>query len=106
MLIKELAAATGVDTETIRFYEKEGLLPQPARLANGYRSYEPVHLERLSFVRHCRALDRRRVYFPSLLGGRWCLSHACRSFQKTKAHSSKASHIQVSLADKSPAGMR
>lgn len=50
MQIKELAAATGVDTETIRFYEKEGLLPQPARLANGYRSYEPVHLERLSFV--------------------------------------------------------
>lgn len=56
MQIKELAAATGVDTETIHFYE-EGLLPQPARLANGYRSYEPVHLERLSFVRHCRALD-------------------------------------------------
>lgn len=57
MQIKELASATGVDTENIRFYEKEGLLPEPARLANGYRSYEPIHLERLSFIRHCRALD-------------------------------------------------
>lgn len=57
MQIKELAAATGVDVETIRYYEKQGLLPEPARLANGYRDYAPQHLERLSFIRHCRALD-------------------------------------------------
>ncbi len=66
--------------------------------------------EGLDFKRDaCRSLSRlarRRVYLVPSLGGRWCLSHACRSFQKTKAHSSKASHIQVSLADKSPAGMR
>lgn len=57
MQIKHLAAATGVDTETIRFYEKQGLLPAPARLDNGYRDYAAAHLERLSFIRHCRALD-------------------------------------------------
>ena len=57
MQIKELARATGVDTETIRFYEKQGLWPVPARLANGYRDYAPLHLERLAFIRHCRALD-------------------------------------------------
>ena len=57
MQIKHLAAATGVDVETIRFYEKQGLLPAPARRDNGYRQYEAVHLERLSFIRHCRALD-------------------------------------------------
>lgn len=57
MQIKDLAAATGVDVETIRYYEKQGLLPAPARLANGYRDYEAAHLERLSFIRHCRALD-------------------------------------------------
>lgn len=57
MQIKDLSAATGVDTETIRYYEKQGLLPAPARLANGYRDYEAAHLERLSFIRHCRALD-------------------------------------------------
>ena len=57
MQIKELARATGVDIETIRFYEKQGLWPEPARRGNGYRDYAPLHLERLAFIRHCRALD-------------------------------------------------
>lgn len=57
MRIGELAAATGVEIETIRYYEKEGLLPEPARQDNGYRAYAAAHLERLSFIRHCRALD-------------------------------------------------
>ena len=57
MKISELSRATGVDVETIRYYEKAGLLPAPARESNGYRSYGPAHLERLAFVRHCRGLD-------------------------------------------------
>lgn len=57
MRIGELAQATGVDIETIRYYEKQKLLPAPARASNGYRSYSPAHLERLAFIRHCRALD-------------------------------------------------
>jgi Cd(II)/Pb(II)-responsive transcriptional regulator len=57
MRIGELGQATGVDVETIRYYEKAGLLPHPARSENGYRAYGPPHLERLAFVRHCRALD-------------------------------------------------
>lgn len=55
--IGELARATGVEVETIRYYEKSGLLPPPARRTNGYRAYGAAHLERLSFIRHCRALD-------------------------------------------------
>jgi Cd(II)/Pb(II)-responsive transcriptional regulator len=57
MRIGEIATATGVEVETIRFYEREGLVPAPTRLPNGYRSYGPRHLERLSFIRHCRSLD-------------------------------------------------
>lgn len=57
MRIGELGLATGVDVETIRYYEKTGLLPAPARSANGYRAYGAVHLELLAFIRHCRALD-------------------------------------------------
>ncbi|MGN6828736.1 Cd(II)/Pb(II)-responsive transcriptional regulator [Paucibacter sp. M5-1] len=57
MRIGALSQATGVDIETIRFYEKSGLLPGPARSANGYRDYAQPHLERLAFIRHCRALD-------------------------------------------------
>jgi DNA-binding transcriptional MerR regulator len=57
MRIGELSQSTGVDIETIRFYEKSGLLPAPARSSNGYRHYGQEQLERLAFIRHCRALD-------------------------------------------------
>lgn len=57
MRIGELSQSTGVDIETIRYYEKAGLLPLPEREANGYRYYDQGDLERLAFIRHCRALD-------------------------------------------------
>jgi DNA-binding transcriptional MerR regulator len=44
MQIKDLARRTGVDPETIRYYEKQGLLPCPARKDNGYRDYGDTHL--------------------------------------------------------------
>lgn len=57
MRIGDIAAATGVDVETVRFYERKGLLPPPERSPNGYRAYGMPHLERLAFIRHCRSLD-------------------------------------------------
>lgn len=57
MKISEIADATGIDVDTIRFYERKGLIATPPRLANGYRAYGQSHLERLAFIRHCRALD-------------------------------------------------
>lgn len=67
MRIGELGRATGVDVETIRYYEKAGLLPAPVRHANGYRNYGDKHLERLAFIRHCRALDLPLVEIARLL---------------------------------------
>ena len=57
MRIGELARQAGVDVQTVRYYEREGLLDTPARTSSGYRAYGPLHLERLNFVRHCRSLD-------------------------------------------------
>ncbi len=57
MKIGELARQAGVDVQTVRYYEREGLLDAPARTSSGYRAYGPRHLERLNFVRHCRSLD-------------------------------------------------
>lgn len=57
MKIGELARATGTPVETIRYYEREGLLPEPARNAANYRVYADAHAERLAFIRHCRSLD-------------------------------------------------
>lgn len=57
MRIGELAKRTGALVETIRFYEREGLLPAPSRSAGNFRLYGETHLERLQFIRHCRSLD-------------------------------------------------
>ena len=57
MSIGELAAAAQVGVETVRYYEREGLLAAPSRTASGYRAYGPQHVERLNFIRHCRSLD-------------------------------------------------
>lgn len=57
MRIGELAKRTSCDIETIRYYEKSGLLEEPARSPNGYREYDAHHLERLQFIRHCRSLQ-------------------------------------------------
>jgi Cd(II)/Pb(II)-responsive transcriptional regulator len=55
--IGKLAHLTGVPAETIRYYEREGLVGRPPRTAGNYRVYGDSHRERLSFIRHCRSLD-------------------------------------------------
>ena len=57
MKIGDLARQTDTPVETIRFYERAGLLPAPARTGSNYRAYEVPHAERLSFIRRCRNLD-------------------------------------------------
>ena len=57
MNIGELSKLTGVPTETIRYYEKEQLIPVADRSANNYRIYSQQHLERLIFIKNCRSFD-------------------------------------------------
>src|SRR2546430_17440964 len=57
MKIGELASRASCDVQTIRFYEREGLLEEPRREASGYRRYDERHLTRLNLIRHCRSLD-------------------------------------------------
>ncbi len=56
MKIGELAKCADCSVETIRFYEREGLLQAPVREENGYRRYTDDHLQKLNFIRHCRSL--------------------------------------------------
>jgi len=55
MLIGKLADALGVPPETVRFYERRGLLPEPERASNGYRLYRDAALHRLRFIRTAQA---------------------------------------------------
>lgn len=57
LTIGALARRAGCPVETIRYYERAGLLPAPARTRGNYRAYGQAHLERLAFIRRCRSLD-------------------------------------------------
>ena len=56
LAIGALARLAGVKVETIRYYERIGLMRQPPRTRGGHRSYAPEHVERLRFIRRARAL--------------------------------------------------
>lgn len=56
MLIGALSKRTGCNIETIRFYERIGIMPNPARTQGGHRVYTQDHLKRLTFVRRSREL--------------------------------------------------
>ena len=75
--IGELARRTQCQAETIRYYEREGLLPPPARSAGNYRQYQAMHVERLSFIRHCRSLDMTLDEIRALLDFRDARSGDC-----------------------------
>lgn len=56
LTIGRLATVTGVNLETVRYYERIGLMPPPARTASGHRTYEHPHVRRLAFIRRAREL--------------------------------------------------
>ncbi len=76
--IGALSAQTGVKVETIRYYEREGLLPKPPRTTGGHRSYSENHMKRLTFIRRCRELgfsmEEIRSFLALVDGG----AYTCR----------------------------
>ena len=56
MKIGEFAKQAGVNVQTVRYYERRGLLPEPDRRASGYREYSPDCLQRLQFIRRTQEL--------------------------------------------------
>ena len=54
LMTGELAKRAGVNVETLRFYERKGLLPAPTRRASGYREYPPGDVRRIRFIKHAQ----------------------------------------------------
>lgn len=52
----QLAKETGVNIETIRYYERRGLIPEPPRRKSGYRDFAPKYIERILFIKRAKAL--------------------------------------------------
>lgn len=67
MRIGQLARIAGVDMQTIRFYEKKGLLSLPERQENGYRTYTKEHRVQLDFIKRCRILGLALAEIRELL---------------------------------------
>ena len=76
MLIGKLSAETGVNIETIRYYERVGLLAAPPRTRGGLRMYDQHHVRRLTFIRRSRelgfSLDNIRTLLELSDGKRDC----------------------------------
>ncbi|MFD2263498.1 helix-turn-helix domain-containing protein [Lacibacterium aquatile] len=68
LAIGDLSRATDTKVETIRYYERIGLLPEPGRTAGNYRAYGQDHLARLSFIRRSRDLGFSIEQVRELLG--------------------------------------
>ena len=70
MRIGEFARTASCSVDTIRYYEREGLLPRPPRSSGNYRLYGKAHAERLRFIRNCRSLDMTHEEIRTLLAFR------------------------------------
>jgi len=97
LTIGRLATAAGVNLETVRYYERIGLMSPPDRTPGGHRSYQPEHRARLAFIRRARelgfSLDDIRELLALAEPGR-------QSCAEVKAIASEHLHdVQAKIAD-------
>jgi len=79
--IGQIAERAGVGVETVRFYERRGLLDEPPRTASGYRAYPVGSVERLRFIRRTQGLGFSLAEIRQLLGLYPESRHACGTVQ-------------------------
>lgn len=89
LTIGKLSAQTNVNIETVRYYERIGLMPPPFRSDGGHRIYDETHLERLAFIRRCRDLG-----FP-LEDVRSLLEMADKDEHCSSMRPTASAHLQV-----------
>ena len=87
MLRSALARRTGCNLETIRYYEKIGMMPEPPRTEAGYRLYDEGHVERLRFILRARELGFSLDEIRGLLALVDCGTHTCAEVkERTERH--------------------
>jgi DNA-binding transcriptional MerR regulator len=82
MRIGELATAAGVSAKTVRYYEAEGLVPEPRRTPSGYRDFDAADVDRVVFVKQAQAAGLTLRQIGEVLairdGGRPPCAHVAR----------------------------
>jgi MerR family mercuric resistance operon transcriptional regulator len=96
LTIGKVAKAAGIGVETVRFYERQGLIADPPRTASGYRKYTAETVERLRFIRRAKALGFTLDEIGELLGLRICGGHSCGAVRSLA--SEKLSDIERRIA--------
>lgn len=79
--IGQLAKATQVKIETIRYYERRGLIPEPPRRESGYRIYSQAHIKRLHFIKKAKGLGFTLKEILQLLSLKVNAKDTCAEFQ-------------------------
>jgi MerR family transcriptional regulator, mercuric resistance operon regulatory protein len=95
LTIGKLAAAGGVGVETVRFYQRRGLLTEPARTGSGYREYSEADQERLVFIRRARALGFTLGEISELLGP----AEANSTAEIVSAAQAKLGHVEQQIQE-------
>ncbi|WP_341954375.1 heavy metal-responsive transcriptional regulator [Salinibacterium sp. TMP30] len=95
MLIGEVAGRLGVPRHTIRFYEKQGLLPQPQRQKNGYRDYESSVVDRVTFIQNSQAAGLSLSEIMGVLSLRDAGQAPCTHVSNLLEHKLKVIHERL-----------
>ena len=95
LTIGSLADEAGVNVETIRYYQRRGLMPEPDKPAQGYRRYDATTVKRVRFIKRAQALG----FTLEEIGGLLKLdeAHACAETRELASH--KLQTIETNLAD-------
>lgn len=96
MMAGELARAAGVSNDTLRHYERKGVLPRPPRAANGYRLYPAAALERVLLVRRALAVGFTLDELAQVLSARGRGAAPCRQVRELAA--AKLAEVEERLA--------
>lgn len=83
--IGALSKRTGVNIETIRYYERTGLIPPPQRTDSGRRLYGPGDVRRLTFIRHARELGFDIASIKTMLGLQEVPEASCEKLSRIAA---------------------
>ena len=98
MTIGRLASAAGVNVETIRFYQRSGLIDEPARLHGGYRTYGEEDIRRIRFIKRAQLLGFTLDEITSLLkleGSQACIGTRDLAARKLAMVESKLADLQA-----------
>jgi len=82
LTIGRLARSAGVNPETVRYYERRGLLPEPPRQDSGYRQYPPEMIARLRFIKQAQELGFSLTEIAELLSLRIDTQTACHEVKQ------------------------